>query len=86
MQRYPVFPQPAIFQPIFSGYYDSEDASERDRVKNKLFKLAGSPLIRIRVDDIKAVRAEDFYDLLVAQSEKLDVLRPRRTHDSLVPV
>jgi hypothetical protein len=73
-----------------SVFHDSEEAIERDQLKNTLFKLAGLPMIRIRADDEKAVRAEDFYDLLVAEAEALDALRPRRmrprrTHDFLVP-
>lgn len=73
-----------------SVHHDSEEAAERDELKNMLFKLAGLPLVRIRADDEKAVRAEDFYDLLVAESKTLDALRPRRlrprrTHDFLVP-
>lgn len=65
-------------------------ATERDELKNLLFKFAGLPLVRIRADDEKAVRAEDFYDLLMAESTTLDALRPRRmrsrrTHDFLVP-
>lgn len=71
-------------------HHDKQEASERDELKNQLFKLAGLPLIRVRADDERAVRAEDFYDLLMAQSEALDTirprrLRPRRTHDFLVP-
>ncbi|AXW61551.1 hypothetical protein CJO94_05865 [Ralstonia solanacearum] len=73
-----------------SVHHDAEDVAERDELKNLLFKLAGLPLLRIRADDAQAVRAEDFYDLLMTQSEALDVirprrLRPRRTHDFLVP-
>ncbi len=73
-----------------SVFHDSEEAIERDQLKNTLFKLAGLPMIRIRADDEKAVRAEDFYDLLVAEAEALEALRPRRmrprrTHDFLVP-
>lgn len=73
-----------------SVHHDSEDARERDELKNLLFKLAGLPLVRIRADDERAVRAEDFYDLLMAESKTLDVIRPRRmrprrTHDMLVP-
>lgn len=73
-----------------SVFHESEEAIERDQLKNTLFKLAGLPMIRIRADDEKAVRAEDFYDLLVAEAEALDALRPRRmrprrTHDFLVP-
>jgi hypothetical protein len=73
-----------------SVHHDTEEAAERDELKNLLFKLAGLPLVRIRADDEKAVRAEDFYDLLMAESKTLDALRPRRmrprrTHDFLVP-
>jgi Protein of unknown function (DUF2726) len=73
-----------------SVHHDVEDAAERDELKNLLFRLAGLPLMRIRADDANAVRAEDFYDLLVAESKTLDAirprrLRPRRTHDFLVP-
>jgi hypothetical protein len=73
-----------------SVHHDSEEAAERDELKNTLFKLAGLPLVRIRADDEKAVRAEDFYDLLMAEAKTLDTLRPRRlrprrTHDFLVP-
>jgi hypothetical protein len=73
-----------------SIHHDSEEAAERDELKNLLFKLAGLPLVRIRAGDTKAVRAEDFYDLLMAESKTLDSLRPRRlrprrTHDFLVP-
>lgn len=73
-----------------SVHHDAEEVAERDELKNLLFKLAGIPLIRIRPADTMAVRAEDFYDLLMAESETLNVLRPRRlrprrTHDFLVP-
>ncbi len=73
-----------------SAHHDTEEAIERDELKNLLFKLAGLPLVRIRADDTKAVRAEDFYDLLMAESKTLDALRPRRlrprrTYDFLVP-
>ena len=73
-----------------SMHHDSEEAAERDELKNLLFKLAGLPLVRIRAGDEKAVRAEDFYDLLMAEAKMLDAirprrLRPRRTHDFLVP-
>lgn len=73
-----------------SIHHDTEEAIERDELKKKLFQLAGLPLVRIRADDEKAVRAEDFYDLLMAESKTLDTLRPRRmrprrTHDFLVP-
>jgi hypothetical protein len=73
-----------------SIHHDTEEAAERDELKNLLFNLAGLPLVRIRADEPKAVRAEDFYDLLVSQAKTLDDLRPRRlrprrTHDFLVP-
>lgn len=73
-----------------SVHHDTDDATERDELKNLLFNLSGLPLIRIRAGDEKAVRAEDFYDLLMGESKTLDVirprrLRPRRTHDFLVP-
>ena len=73
-----------------SVHHDSEEAAERDELKNQLFKLAGLPLVRIRAAGTKAVRAEDFYDLMMAESQTLDMLRPRRlrprrTHDFLVP-
>lgn len=73
-----------------SIHHDSEEAVERDELKNKLFQLAGLPLVRIRPDDVRSVRAEDFYDLLVAQTGEMEKLRPRRlrprgTYDSLAP-
>ncbi|WP_428003674.1 DUF2726 domain-containing protein [Acidovorax sp.] len=73
-----------------SIHHDTEEAAERDELKNRLFKLAGLPLVRIRPDDAKAVRAEDFYDLLMVEADMLAGLRPRRlrprrTHDFLVP-
>lgn len=73
-----------------SVHHDTQEASARDELKNLLFKLAGLPLVRIRANDEKAVRAEEFYDLLVAESKTLDTMRPRRmrprrTHDFLVP-
>lgn len=73
-----------------SMHHDTEDARERDELKSLLFKLAGLPLVRIRADDERAFRAEDFYDLLMAESKTLDFIRPRRmrprrTHDMLVP-
>jgi hypothetical protein len=81
---------PVIGIELDSVHHDADDVVERDELKNLLFKLAGLPLIRIRAADTTAVRAEDFYELLVAESETLDVLRPRRlrprrTHDFLVP-
>ncbi len=48
---------------------DSGEAVERDELKNLLFKLAGLPLVRIRAADTKAVRAEDFHDLMMAESK-----------------
>lgn len=73
-----------------SVHHDVDEVAERDELKNLLFKVAGLPLIRIRAADTGAVRAEDFYDLLMAESKTLDALRPRRlrprrTHDFLVP-
>lgn len=73
-----------------SIHHDTEEAAERDELKNRLFSVSGLPLVRIRPDDEKAVRAEDFYDLLVAQASDLEQLRPRRmrprrTYDSLAP-
>lgn len=73
-----------------SVHHDQEEACERDQLKDELFTIAGIPLVRIRADDTANVRAEDFYDLLMAEHEVLDKLRPRRlrprrTHDMLVP-
>jgi hypothetical protein len=73
-----------------SVHHDDEDAVERDRLKEDLFRIAGVPMFRIRPDDTRNVRAEDFYDLLCAQDAELDKvrprrLRPRRSHDMLVP-
>lgn len=73
-----------------SAHHDAEDARERDEFKNLLFQLAGLPLVRIRADDPRSVRMEDFYDLLMAEADSLDAirprrLRPRRAHDHLVP-
>jgi len=73
-----------------SVHHDSQEAAERDELKNLLFKLAGLPLVRIRADDEKAVRAEDFYDLLMAEAQVFDAIRPRRMrprreHGFLVP-
>lgn len=73
-----------------SPHHDNTDARERDVLKNRLFQLAGLPLVRIRATDTSNVRAEDFYDLLLVETETLDALRPRRlrprrTHDILVP-
>ncbi len=63
---------------------------KRDAMKDKLFAIAGVPLVRIRAEDTTNVRAEDFYELLLAQSETLGELRPRqlqprRNYDTLVP-
>ncbi|WP_413912569.1 DUF2726 domain-containing protein [Candidatus Skiveiella danica] len=73
-----------------SALHDDDDVRERDQLKDELFALAAIPLLRVRADDTANVRAEDFYDLLVADSETLDRLRPRRlrprrNHDMLVP-
>ena len=73
-----------------SVHHDAEEATERDSLKEDLFRLSGIALFRIRPDDTRNVRAEDFYDLLCAQDAELDKvrprrLRPRRTHDMLVP-
>lgn len=73
-----------------SVLHDDDEVRERDQLKDELFSLAAIPLLRIRADDTANVRAEDFYDLLVADSETMDRLRPRRlrprrTHDMLVP-
>lgn len=73
-----------------SAHHDKTEAQDRDELKNKLFKLAGVPLVRIRPVDTSNARAEDFYDLLMAEAEALDALRPRRlrprrNHDMLVP-
>ncbi|MBY4714901.1 DUF2726 domain-containing protein [Burkholderia cepacia] len=70
--------------------HDDEERAEGDELKNQLFVLAGLPLIRIRPGDELLVRAEDFYDLLMRESDALDRLRPRRlrprrTHEALVP-
>lgn len=81
---------PVVGIELDSVHHDIVSVAERDELKNGLFNLAGVPLVRIRPADTKAVREEDFYDLLVAQAEILDAirprrLRPRRTHDCLVP-
>ena len=81
---------PVLGIELDSVHHDTEDAAERDDLKNLLFNLAGLPLVRIRPSDERAVRAEDFYDLLMSESKILDAirprrLRPRRTHESLVP-
>ena len=73
-----------------SAHHDGEGAADRDRLKNELFQMAGIPLVRIRADDTRNVRAEDFFDLLCTQEAVLEKLRPRRlrprrTHDMLVP-
>jgi hypothetical protein len=73
-----------------SVHHDTEEAAERDKMKQDLFRLAGLPLVRIRPDNERAVRAEDFYEFLRAESRALDELRPRslrarRSHDTLVP-
>lgn len=73
-----------------SVHHDTEVASQRDEMKNTLFQLARLPLVRIRSSNESTVRAENFYELLQAESSILDnlrprSLRPRRTHDSLVP-
>ncbi|KWN85164.1 hypothetical protein WM25_02340 [Burkholderia ubonensis] len=70
--------------------HDSEERAEWDELKSQLFLLAGLPLIRIRPGEELLVRAEDFYDLLMCQSDTFDRLRPRRlrprrTHEALVP-
>lgn len=81
---------PVLGIELDSLHHDNEEVAERDDLKNLLFKLAGLPLVRIRAADTRAVRSEDFYDLLMAEAHTLDVmrprrLRPRRTHDFLVP-
>jgi len=73
-----------------SRLHDEDEARERDAQKDQVFKLAGLPLIRIRPTEPATVRAEDFYTLLVSESEQLDQVRPRRLrarrdHDFLVP-
>lgn len=73
-----------------SMHHDDPVAIERDALKDKLFAIAGVPLVRIRAEDTSNVRAEDFYELLLAQSETLCELRPRqlqprRNHDMLIP-
>lgn len=74
-----------------SAMHDTDDARARDELKNDLFRLTGIPLVRIRAEDTTNIRAEEFYDLLCAQADCLDKLRPRRlrprrTHDMLLPV
>jgi len=72
-----------------SSWHDTEAAARRDDMKNKLFQLAGLPLVRIRCPDPRTVRAEDFYDLLNAERALNMIrprrMRPRRTHDGLAP-
>lgn len=73
-----------------SRHHDDPAAMERDVMKDKLFAIAGVPLVRIRAEDTTNVRAEDFYELLLAQSETLGELRPRqlqprRNYDTLIP-
>jgi hypothetical protein len=73
-----------------SVHHDQEERAERDQLKNELFQVAGMPLVRLRAVDTTNVRAEDFYDLLCAEADALDKLRPRRlrprrSHDMLVP-
>lgn len=73
-----------------SVLHDEARVQERDRMKDELFTFAGLQLVRIRATDTASVRAEDFYDLLQAKHEQLDLvrprrLRPRRNHDMLVP-
>jgi hypothetical protein len=74
-----------------SVHHDDVETQDRDAMKDKLFSLAGVPLVRIRSADTLNVRAEDFYDLLLTKSDALDglrprQLRPRRNHETLVPV
>jgi len=81
---------PVVGFELDSLHHDAEEASQRDQLKDELFKTAGIPLVRIRPADTSNVRAEDFYDLLVADESTLEKirprrLRPRRTHDVLVP-
>lgn len=61
-----------------SVHHDRDEVVERDELKNLLFRLVGLRLVRIRAADTKAVRAEDFYDLLTAESKTLDTVRPHR--------
>ncbi|WP_227105500.1 DUF2726 domain-containing protein [Chromobacterium rhizoryzae] len=81
---------PVVGFELDSAYHDAAEVVERDQLKDELFSLAGIPLFRIRADNASHVRAEDFYDLLIADAESLDKirprrLRPRRDHDTLVP-
>lgn len=73
-----------------SIHHDAGKAMERDGLKDDLFATAGIPLMRIRADETSHVRAEDFFDMLVADEATLEKLRPRRlrprrNHDALVP-
>ena len=72
-----------------SPWHDNDDAARRDELKNKLFQLAGLPLVRIRAVDPRIVRAEDFYELLNAEPVLASIrprrMRPRRSHDGLAP-
>jgi hypothetical protein len=73
-----------------STHHDDSAAMERDALKDKLFAIAGVPLVRIRAENTSNVRAEDFYELLLAQAETLGELRPRqlqprRNYDTLIP-
>jgi hypothetical protein len=73
-----------------SRYHDAASVAERDAKKDELFRMAGIPLVRIRADEPGVVRAEDFYDLLVAETALFEELRPRRyrprrEHERLVP-
>ena len=58
--------------------HERDEAAERDQLKDELLKLAGVTLVRIRAEDTKNVRAEDFNSLLMAEAEMLNKLRPRR--------
>jgi len=69
-EEYPV----AGFE-LDSAWHDRQDARTRDDMKNKLFQLADIPLVRIRPKDPGAVRAADFYDLLIAEKD-LNRIRP----------
>ena len=73
-----------------SNYHDRSEAIERDALKDELLDMAGVTLVRVRPDDTRNVRAEDFYSLLTTEADVLDKLRPkrmrpRRNHDMLVP-
>lgn len=70
--------------------HDNTHAQRRDFLKNEIFNIAGIPLIRIRADSTKNVRAEDFYALLAEEANLLSAVRPksfrpRRDHDMLIP-